>query len=401
MICLGSEKEYFDELSLTEENKLWYDHLKKLRNQPGYNLLPVNAPLSMPKRLSDKIRFFQHSFIMGTRNTQLKKHWVSIDDVNSFYVLDSEICGEEISNDFGKLETGRFSGCLKCHQCYVGLWSCNICLQYEWDIFVLDKIVDELDSNLLPKSIDTKEDLISRIATSKYLDDIIIYNPAYSVLNEDIQSHQPKRRSEGVAMGSIFEYRGRDGEGQGKLVIKLPNYTSYARYPDNWHGRPMKDSTFLAGLICWRACWPFLTEISRRCPPTHCQLLFYYGAFKSHIGQHRDNSNIQYIKNIVSGNIQKRIGHASGGGENSQILGSNVLVLTVGNKPMLFKFKYPQSTNLTGKRVTYKTNPKHQFTCGTMTISVLDPIDDPKPILYITILKPFYKYPKNKPITIL
>ena len=376
MICLGSEMEYFDELSLTEENKLWYDHLKKLRNQPGYNLLPVNAPLSMPKRLSDKIRFFQHSFIMSTTNTQLQKHWVSIDDVNSFYVLDSEICGKAISNGFGKLETGRFSGCLKCHQCYVGLWSCNICLQYEWDIFVLDKIVDELDSNLLPKPLDTKEDLISRIATSKYLDDIIIYNPAYSVLNEDIQSHQPKRRSEGVVMGSIFEYRGRDGEGQGKLVIKLPNYTSYARHPDNWHGRPMKDSTFLAGLICWRACWPFLTEISRRCPPTHCQILFYYGAFKSHIGQHRDNSNIQYIKNIVSGNIQKRMGHASGGGENSQILGSNVLVLTVGNKPMLFKFKYPQSTNLTGKRVTYKTNPKHQFTCGNMTISVLDPIDD-------------------------
>ncbi len=43
---------------------------------------------------------------------------------------------------------------------------------------------------------------------------------------------------------------------------------------------------------------------------------------------------------------------------------------------MLFKFKYPQSTNLTGKQGTYETNPKHQFTCGNMTISVLDPIDN-------------------------
>ncbi len=43
---------------------------------------------------------------------------------------------------------------------------------------------------------------------------------------------------------------------------------------------------------------------------------------------------------------------------------------------MLFKFKYPRPTNLTGKRETYETNPKHQFTCGNMTISVLDPIDD-------------------------
>ncbi len=70
---------------------------------------------------------------------------------------------------------------------------------------------------------------------------------------------------------------------------------------------------------------------------------------KSHIGQHRDNSNIQYIKDITSGKVHNRIGHASGGGENSQILGSNVLVLTVGNNPMLLKFKYLQSTNLTGK----------------------------------------------------
>ena len=74
--------------------------------------------------------------------------------------------------------------------------------------------------------------------------------------------------------------------------------------------------------------------------------------------------------------MHKRVGHASGGGENSQILGSNELVLTVGNKPMSFKFKYPQSTNLTGKRGTHETNPKHQFTCGNMTFSVLDPIDD-------------------------
>ncbi len=65
-------------------------------------------------------------------------------------------------------------------------------------------------------------------------------------------------------------------------------------------------------------------------------MLFYYGGFKSHIGQHRDNSKIQYIKNIVSGKMHKRIGHASGGGEKSQILVSNVLVLTVGRKSMSF-----------------------------------------------------------------
>ena len=351
--------------------------MKECRNKPGYQLLSTKNQLSIPKRLNDKIRALQQTYLNEeNNNSQLKRCWVTVEDINNFYIMDSEIEGQDTSNEFGELIEGRFSGCLKCHQCYVGLWSCNIILKNEDDLCVLDKLVKDIDSSILPTSNDTKESLIKRIACSKYLDDIVIYNPTYSVLNENIQSHQPKRRSEGVVMGSIYHYYGFDGEGQGKLVIKLPNYTSYGRHPDNWHGRPMKASTFLAGLICWRACWPFLTEISRRCPPTHCQLLFYYGAFKSHIGQHRDNSNIQYIKDITSGKMHNRIGHASGGGENSQILGSNVLVLTVGSKPMLFKFKYPQSTNLTGKRGTYETNPKHQFTCGNMTIYVLDPIDD-------------------------
>ena len=372
-MCSDTDIHYIDE----SVQGLWYDHLKEFRNKPGYQLLSSRNPSSIPKRLNDKICALQQTYLSGENDDSPQNRcWVTVEDINSFYIMDSEIDGIATPNAFGELIEGRFRGCLKCHQCYVGLWSCNIQLKNEDDICSLTKLMRDIDFNILPTSDDTKESLIKRIACSKYLDDIVIYNPTYCVLNENVQSHQPKRRSEGVVMGSIYQYDGCDGEGQGKFVIKLPNYTSYGRHPDNWHGRPMKPSTFLAGLICWRACWPFLTEISRRCPPTHCQLLIYYGAFKSHIGQHRDNSNIQYIKDVTSGKVHNRIGHASGGGENSQILGSNVLVLTVGSKPMMFNFKYPQSRNLTGKRGTYETNPKHQFTCGNMTISVLDPIDD-------------------------
>ncbi len=372
-ICSDSTIHYIDETL----QGMWYDHLKQCRKKEGYQLLSTKNPVSIPKRLNDKILALQQTFLNeDNNNNQMKRTWVTVEDINSFYIMDSEIKGQATSNEFGELIGGRFSGCLKCHQCYVGLWSCNIQLKNEDDICLLNKIVRDVDFSILPTSNDTKESLIKRISNSKYLDDIVIYYPTYSVLNETIQSHQPKRRSEGVVMGSTYRYDGNDGDGEGKFVIKLPNYTSYVRHPDNWHGRPMKNSTFLAGLICWRAGWPYLTEISRRCPPTHCQILFYYGVFKSHIGQHRDNSNTQYIKDILSGKVQKKKGHPSGGGENSQILGSNVLVLTVGSKPMLFKFKYPRPTNLTGKRGTYETNPNHQFTCGNMTISVLDPIDD-------------------------
>ena len=81
-------------------------------------------------------------------------------------------------------------------------------LQYsgenEYDMTELNKIIEEIDYSFIPKSNDSRESLISRIESSKYLDDIVIYNPAYSVLNENIHSHQPKRRSEGVMMVSIL-----------------------------------------------------------------------------------------------------------------------------------------------------------------------------------------------------
>ena len=78
------------------------------------------------------------------------------------------------------------------------VWSCNIQLKNEDDICSLTNLVRDIDFNILPTSNDTKESLIKRIACSKYLDDIVIYNPTYCVLNENVQSHQPKRRSDKV-----------------------------------------------------------------------------------------------------------------------------------------------------------------------------------------------------------
>ena len=38
---------------------------------------------------------------------------------------------------------------------------------------------------------------------------------------------------------------------------------------------------FVVGLFLWVACWPYLSPISRRSPPTHMQLLFYYYILKA------------------------------------------------------------------------------------------------------------------------
>jgi hypothetical protein len=84
----------------------------------------------------------------------------------------SQIHGQQLSNHFGELLEGKYSDCLKCHQCYVGLWSCIIQVKNQYDITLLNKIAEDIDSNLLPKSGDSKESLISRIPSSTYLDDI-------------------------------------------------------------------------------------------------------------------------------------------------------------------------------------------------------------------------------------
>ena len=78
----------------------------------------------------------------------------------------------------------------------------------------------------------------------------------------------------------------------------------------------------------------------------------------------------------MKGKFPLLAGHPSGGGENSQMIGSNVLILMIGNKPMRFVFNYPILGNLTGAKKTYGTSPRFQFCCENMTISVFGPVDD-------------------------
>ncbi len=90
-MCSNSDIHYIDE-SL---QGLWYDHLKKFRNKPGYQLLPTKHPSPIPKRLCDKISALQQTFLNEeNNNSQLKRFWVTVEDINSFYIIDSEIEGQ-------------------------------------------------------------------------------------------------------------------------------------------------------------------------------------------------------------------------------------------------------------------------------------------------------------------
>lgn len=91
----------------------------------------------MPNRLRNTISLLQKSFIPESNNGQLKKKWANIEDVKSFYIVDSESCGWASSNEFGELMKGRFSGCLV-SSVLCTLWSENVLLKNEYDISVMN-----------------------------------------------------------------------------------------------------------------------------------------------------------------------------------------------------------------------------------------------------------------------
>ena len=88
------------------------------------------------------------------------------------------------------------------------------------------------------------------------------------------------------------------------------------------------------------AALPHLCEESRCCPPTHCQLLLYYALFKSAMGRHRDNYTVKHLRTQLAG-AESEGTSTHAGMENSQTLGSEVLLYTEGNTPMDFALSFP------------------------------------------------------------
>ena len=57
----------------------------------------------MPKRLCERISALQQLFLVENNDTYLNKQWACVEDVNSFYISDTEIDGQITSNEFGEL----------------------------------------------------------------------------------------------------------------------------------------------------------------------------------------------------------------------------------------------------------------------------------------------------------
>lgn len=214
--------------------------------------------------------------------------------------------------------------------------------------------------------------LVRRLSQSHFLDDMRVQRKGRGGevterLNATTMA-QPRRVTMSVRVSPTF------GTEDDEEVHYLFDYMNFKRREVDKQCRPMPSAIFDLGVACWMAAYDYLTPTSKQCPFTHCQLLVYYECFNGRMGQHRDNANSRLMSNIVNGITTELetplVGHES------QWVGSNVVVFSLGTGIMQFLLRYPHADNIHESRSDYVIHERFRIPLGPGTLFVLDPWDD-------------------------
>jgi hypothetical protein len=119
---------------------------------------------------------------------------------------------------------------------------------------------------------------------------------------------------------------------------------------------------------------PFLTTPSLSSYPNSCELCIYYTAFDSKIGRHRDN----FVSKDLTTYLSTRDATVLYEQRHSQLANSNVLIMSLGNAPMVLQLTFPRASthDSVGTRSTYVVHPLFSVPCSFGTLFVFSPIDD-------------------------
>ena len=216
-------------------------------------------------------------------------------------------------------------------------------------------------AEVLPRIDDTRQSLAARLGASLYLDDAHVLNKGNGRRGANGSKRRrlnaschaaPRRKSWSVVVAPEHE------DEEGEEVVALCNYSAYGRVAEDVRCTPMPPPVLSLGEFVWLAAMPYLCEVSRRNPPTHCQLLLYYVLFESCMGRHRDNYTVRHLKALLRQTATGAAGSTHANMENSQRLGSEVLLYTEGPTPMDFVLSFPPSTAL--------DSPIHDYVCRSV-----------------------------------
>lgn len=259
------------------------------------------------------------------------------------------------------------------------------CVRAAASVVIIPKLAPEVvaaalqcvPAEVLPRVDDTPESLAARLSPSPFLDDANVLNKGNGKRGGSGQKRRrlndscypaPRRRSWSVVI--LPE----QADAAGQKVISLCNYSAYGRLATDVRCAPMPLDVFRLGEQVWLAAMPYLCEESQRTPPTHCQLLLYYVLFRSCMGRHRDNYTVKHLKAMLQGADAAGSSHANM--ENSQRLGSEVLLYTEGPTSMDFALSYPASTCLDTDIKSYVKRSAFTVKLGRGTLMVFKDVDD-------------------------
>ena len=266
---------------------------------------------------------------------------------------------------------------------------------------VIDRAVVQAAMECIPRSVlcdkdATRRDLKQQMGRCNELDDIHFLKDGNGRGGRRVRLNstdypQPRRKSWSVRLddGAVYDPE------HGEWVTEMYSYSQAMRLPTDWRAAPMPKAIFELGVHCWRAAYPYLSEVSQACPPTGCQALFYHTTFNSTIGRHRDNGLLS-----VDDAHMTRLGHSED--ENSQvhlsaafepvapslpllrprpprwqIRGSCVMVYSEG-PPMEFALMQPPAhkSKYKARKKDYIFNKANVVSLGSGTLYVLHPHDD-------------------------
>lgn len=243
---------------------------------------------------------------------------------------------------------------------------------------IMERVRALIPKALLPCADDDTTSLVRRLAASDFLDDIHVLRggcgPQRVRLNATAYP-QPRR----VTWSVKAEEEEADAyEG----CVPLYAYTQYGRLPEDWRCRLMPPDV-RALMHSAHNLARATGQLSPQCAastPTACQLMMYYTAFKSSVGRHRDNFCKEHLVQYCSGVDllnEMTSGHSASGDQNSQILGSDVLLWTDGNAPMSLMLSFPDpEKSVDQDRKEYIICPSFCIPMGAGTLLIFKAIDD-------------------------
>lgn len=242
---------------------------------------------------------------------------------------------------------------------------------------IMARVRAMIPSALLPRICDTTRSLTSRLAASDFLDEIYVLKggcgPRRIRLNNTAYP-QPRR----VTYSDEAKVDVQAEEG----YIWLYAYTQFGRLPEDWRCRLMPDEikALRHKVHALAKATGTLSPACALCEPTAMQLMMYYAAFGSGVGRHRDNFCSNHLVQQLSGmDVMKEMesGHSASGDQNSQIVGSDVLIWSDGNANMVLKLSFPDPELEHGQaRTEYIVHPHYCINMGSGTLFIFKAIDD-------------------------